>query len=494
MTGPKSATAVRRNRYVDSVLLMHVSKRLTQEPDVTDAFLVMATPRNRADAIAAGYPRDEIEDAGPDDLLVCVRATSSEAATSALGRIDVLLDERGPRRTSAASIEDAMSFRPGANIASISVPGEYAADEARRALENGLNVFLFSSGVSIEDEVAIKQMASERDLLVMGPDCGTSIIAGVGLGFANAVRRGPIGVVGASGTGTQAVTTMVHRMGSGISHAIGVGSRDLSDEVGGISTLAALDALDADDGTRLVILLGKSAGRRTRQLVERRTRAMRKPVLECLLGPGAKTLEATAEEAIAMLGLDRVPLGTGEEAGAHRRATHPDRRFIRGLFAGGTFCAEAQMIFLDAGVQASSNAPLLPHLQLGPRAQAGHALIDMGTEEYTVGRPHPMIDSRARCDRLLLEARDPEVAVLLLDVVLGYGAAPDPAGDLVDALKQVEQEADGEIPIVASVCGTEADPQDFERQVKTLEEAGVLVMPTSSRATTMALELAGARS
>ena len=494
MNTPTSLTTIRPNRYVDSVLLMHLNKRLTQERGVTDALVMMGTDANRDAAMTSGYPREEVSRAGPDDLLVCVRADSKEDAAAALGRVDTMLEERRTSANAVGTLDDAIAALPDASIASISVPGRFATAETRRALERGLNVFLFSSGVPIEDEIELKQLARERGLIVMGPDCGTAMISGVGLGFANAVRPGPIGIVGASGTGTQAIMSLVHRMGSGISHAFGVGSRDLTDEVGAISTLTSLDALDADAATELVVLIAKSAGQETRRSVDDRVRAMSKPVITCLLGPGGATLEATARAAIAKLGLDAVPLGVDEIALDHRRAVGHNRRYVRGLFAGGTFCAEAQMMFLDAGVEARSNTPLLPQLGLVPRGGSGHLLVDMGAEEYTEGRPHPMIDARARCERLVAEARDPEVAVILLDVVLGYGAARDPAGDLVDALRHVEQDADGEIPIVASVCGTDADPQDLERQEKTLREVGALVLPTSSRATTIALQLAGATS
>lgn len=495
MNAPPSACTIRSNRYVDSVLLMHLSKRLSQEAGVSDAFLIMATEANLARAIDSGYPTKEIEAAGPDDLLACVRAVSDEAASKALEKLDSLLDEQ-PRRTTttAGSIDGALEALPGAGVVAISVPGEFAAAEAARAVERGLNVFLFSSNVALDDEIALKREASRNGLIVMGPDCGTSIISGVGLGFANGVRRGPIGVVGASGTGIQAITTLVHRMGSGVSHAIGVGSRDLSDEVGGISTLAALDALDADDMTEVIVLVAKSIAERSRGSVEQRTRSISKPVLECYLGPGGPHLENTAEEAVRASGHSPIPLEPSVErdsAEKNRRAG-PVRRYIRGLFAGGTFCSEAQIVMLDTGIEVRSNAPLLPYMNLDdPRRSEGHALVDMGSAEYTRGRPHPMIDARARCDRLVQEGCDPETSVILIDVVLGYGAASDPAGDLIDALQQVQDESGGQIAIVASVCGTQLDPQGLERQTKTLQAAGASVFVTNSRAATAALELAG---
>jgi len=493
MKAVASACTIRKNRYVDSVLLMHLSKRLSQEPGVTDAFLVMATDANRSRAVDSGYPESEIKVAGPDDLLACVRAVSEEAASKALGKLDALLDEQRSQNTATVrSIDEALAALPAANIVAVSVPGAFAANEARRALERGLNVFLFSSGVPLADERELKREASRKGLIVMGPDCGTSIISGVGFGFANGVRRGPVGVVGASGTGIQAITTLVHRMGSGISHAIGVGGRDLSDRIGGISTLAALDVLDADDTTEVIVLVAKSIGEKTRAALGQRLHSMSKRAIECYLGPAGPTLEDAAVEAVRASGRRPQDFGIPSSSEVDHRTPHPSRRFIRGVFAGGTFCSEAQAVMLDAGIEARSNAPLLPHLELSDAGKSeGHSLVDMGSEEYTLGRPHPMIDARARCERLVQEGRDPETRVILIDVVLGYGAAADPAGDLTAALRQVERESDGEIAIVASVCGTELDPQGLERQTKTLQDAGASVFDTSSRAARAALALAG---
>src|SRR4030095_10708603 len=124
-----------------------------------------------------------------------------------------------------------------ADIALISVPGDYAAAEALKALAQGLNVMLFFDNVAIADERAIKLYARARTLLVMGPDCGTAIVNGVPLGFANVVRRGDIGLVAASGTGLQEVTCRIHNLGGGISQAIGTGGRDLKDAGGGMPVL-----------------------------------------------------------------------------------------------------------------------------------------------------------------------------------------------------------------------------------------------------------------
>ena len=337
------------------------------------------------------------------------------------------------------TLEDALAQGKGANLAVISVPGEYAAREAPKALDAGMNVFLFSDNVSIEDEMRLKKRASERRLLVMGPDCGTALIGGVGVGFANVVRRGSVGAIAASGTGLQEFTCLVHDAGGGMSHALGVGGRDLSDAVGGLSTLRSLDALESDEATRVIVLVSKPPGGDTRRRIDERLQACPKPVVTCFLGAHpsersgrqgnvrrAGTMEEAAHLALELCG---VPVPSSEDDDtwlaaadfeSHRSRWSAEQRFLRGLFAGGTFCYQAQQVLQDAGVQVRSNAPLEGNAHLDdPERSVGHTLVDMGSDEFTTGRPHPMIDSTVRCQRIVAESRDPSVAVLLLDCILG---------------------------------------------------------------------------
>jgi succinyl-CoA synthetase alpha subunit len=338
----------------------------------------------------------------------------------------------------------------------------------------------------------------------MGPDCGTAIIGGVGIGFSNAVRRGPIGVIGASGTGIQELSTLVHLSGSGISHAIGTGSRDLSDAIGGISLLSAFDALESDTSTKVIAILSKPPGRLALSNLVSRIIHCQKPVITCFLGlredppyanirfRNAHTLEDAASIAVEMatgIPLPRFNSNSPDLKAliqAERAGKKSEQKYIRGLFAGGTFCYQAQQILQDAGMVAYSNAPLNGNLKLAdPMKSDEHTLVDMGADEFTAGRPHPMIDSRLRCERLLFEAQDPEVATLLLDFVLGFNSSPDPAGDLVSAIAEAKREVrnrGGSLSVVASVCGTEEDPQNLQHQLNLLEEAGVIVFSSSTQA------------
>jgi FdrA protein len=441
--------------------------------------------------------------------MVGVVAESEEIVRDILERLDQWMrrDQAIGIETRSRTLDATLAIQPASNLVTISVPGHYAGREARQALERGLNVFLFSSNVSVEDELALKRYAYSRGLILMGPDCGTSIVSGIGLGFSNVVRRGPIGMVGAAGTGLQEFTTLVHRWGSGISHAIGTGSRDVSDAIGGISALSVLDALERDVATKLIAIVSKPPGPKTRACIVERISACRKPVVTCFLGvreelPGAnvrfrvaRTLDEAARLAVQIV-TGKTPASTDTlssveslvrtaQANLQRR-----QKYVRGLFAGGTFCYQAQQVLQGLGIRVHSNSPLKDNVPLdNPQQSAEHTRVDMGAEFFTDGRAHPMIDASLRRERILAEANDPSVAVLLLDFILGYNASTDPAGDLVNAIAEARARVHARgnsLPVVASVCGTEGDPQSLKRQIQLLEQTGVLVMTSSAQAAELA--------
>ena len=379
------------------------------------------------------------------------------------------------------------------------------------ALVADLNVFLFSSNVSIKEELELKQFAARKQLLVMGPDCGTSLIGGVGIGFANVVRKGPIGVVGATGTGLQEFTSQVHNAGLGISHAIGTGSHDLSDEIGGITTFTALNALEADPQTKVIAVISKPPGAKTLDRLIKRLQRCTKPTIGCFLGTRVEPSAAhpnlqcvrTIDEAVLLAikiaqgdaTLLQIPF-TPEEAkwiARERAGWSSDQKYLRGLFAGGTFCYQSQQIFQDGHITIWSGDPLDPKYRLAnPDRSREHTLVDMGDDYYTLGKPHPMIDGTLRRRRILAESRDPQVAVLLLDFILGYNASTDPVGELLDAIleaKQVTRQRRGSLTVVASICGTDGDPQDLNLQAKMLKEAGVIVFHSNAKAAQFCCEL-----
>ncbi len=497
MSGAFVFNRVRRAFYLDSVALMRLSQRVSALPGVESAALMIGSESNKRIMDEAALLADEGRSAGANDLVIALRAASEEAGKAALGEADGYLDPPSSRASDDGewrprTLDTALHALAGANLAIVSVPGEFAAGEARKALRRGLHVMLFSNNVALEDERALKEEARERGLLLMGPDCGTALIGGVPLAFANEVPRGDVGIVSASGTGLQEVSSLIARAGKGVSHGIGVGGRDLSEAIGGITTLMAIDALDEDARTQRIVLVSKPPGATVARRILDRVAKSAKRFTICFFGLDsielprnarlAPTLKATAEDA-----LDGAPIGPpfseAEAAIAAAGGLDAGRRWLRGLFAGGTLCAEAQTILRSAGEDVLSNAPIPGALPMGEPSDGGHVLIDLGADEYTLGRPHPMIDPAVRNDILVRTLAESDVAVVLLDVVIGYGAHEDPAGDLAAILAAAKAPRPA---VVVSVCGTEGDPQVYSAQVRTLEKAGAIVAPSNAQAAALA--------
>lgn len=487
---------IRKGFYLDSVALMRLSREIAAAPGILEAALMMGTPSNTAIMRNAGLLEGDIGAQG-NDLILAVKAESEQAARAALADAIKALDK--PKTQSGEgtvwrprSIGAAVKVTPDVNLALISVPGEFAAAEARKALNRGLHVLMFSDNVSIADELSLKQHARELGLLMMGPDCGTAVIGGAPLAFANKLKRGKIGIIGASGTGTQEVSCLVSEAGEGISHAIGVGGRDLKKEIGGITTLMAIDALDADPATEHVVLISKPPHPDVAKTVIARIAKSPKSYTVCFIGADSADLPPNAKFARTLKEAAELALG-GKVIGNHFSATKlatrvPKRRGerrIEGLFAGGTLCAEAQVILGAGGRKVASNAaiPNVPYLD-APESEGRDRIIDLGADEYTQGRPHPMIDPSVRDDALRAALANPEVAVILVDLVIGYGAHADPAGHLAEI---VADRADSAPVIVASVTGTELDRQVRSAQIRRLEEAGILVAPSNAQACELAL-------
>jgi FdrA protein len=502
-----SGFVIRKNQYYDSVFLMSINRRISDVRGVQQSAVLMGSPANKQLLLDIGIQDPKVESAGANDLIVAAIAETDGIVTDVLGRLDDWLNavqESAPVPEGLCTLEDGLAVKPNANLAVISVPGEYAAREARKALEAGLHVFLFSDNVSIDDELDLKQFASRQGLLVMGPDCGTSLIGGVGIGFANAIRKGSVGVIGAAGTGLQEFTCQVHNAGYGISHAIGTGSRDLSEKIGGLTTFAALEAMDRDQGTEVIAMISKPPSPAALGRLLRKIESCHKPVIGCFLGAeGIRLSHAhnfrqarTIDDAVwfvvesihGRLESSEEKFNKYEEKllGDESRAWSPDQKYLRGILAGGTFCYQTQQILLDHGIIVHSNSPIEPNCKLDhPDRSIEHTVVDMGDDFYMVGRPHPMIDGTMRKRRILAECQDPQIAVLYLDFILGYNASMDPVGELVDAIrsaKKIYRQRGGSLTVLASICGTDEDPQDLKLQEKILREAGVLVYRSNARA------------
>ena len=480
----KTHLEVRPGAYHDSVSLMQVSRAAQEVDGVDGALVAMATELNREFLGPMGF--DEEVDAGPNDLLIAVRAHDDEALQAALAAVEAALaastrgesggfGDEAPPRTTASALR-----RGDASLVLVSTPGEHAFVEAVDGLRAGAHVMVFSDNVSVPQEVALKRLARQQGLLLMGPDCGTAMVAGLGLGFANAVRPGPVGLVAASGTGAQQLTSLLDDAGIGISHVLGVGGRDLQADVGGLATLQALQALDDDPATELVVVLSKPPAPEVAEQVRDAATQLATPVVLGLLGPGQPDLTELARDVAGRLGAELTPRSW---AGPADRAPRAGR--LAGLFSGGTLATEAMVVASASLGPIRSNVPLEPALALDGGADTPHEVLDLGEDEFTRSRPHPMIDPTLRREHI--DGLGDDVAVLLVDIVLGHGAADDPAGDLADAITRFRNRTGAHV--VASLCGVDGDPQGRDSQAERLLAAGASVHASNADAARTAAAL-----
>jgi FdrA protein len=509
-----TAQRIIRNLYRDSVSLMQLSDEIQSMNGISQASAIMASENNIQLLVDSGLLPDLITPS-PNDLLILVEGENQEFVDKAIEAVEDLLTKRADDTDSAGvqvvvphSIQMSLEPSPDANLVLISTPGAYAAAEALKAMRLGLHVMMFSDNVGKEDEIMLKQFSNDHDLLFMGPDCGTAIINGIPLGFANVVKRGNIGVVAASGTGLQQVTSLIDRWGGGISQAIGTGGHDLSAKVGAITMKQGIRALAADPDTKVIVLISKPPSPDVIENVLKEARNSEKPVVINFIGAdpntikgknlyGVPTLEAAAAASIS---LSNGELPEVKEARLSSQLAHlavdlpknfdPRQKYIRGLFSGGTFCFETLHLLGQQIGPVFSNIPIHPEGKLENVWQSQkHTAIDLGDDLFTQGRPHPMIDFRLRNDRLLQEAQDPETAVILLDIVLGYGSNMDPAAEIVPTILKARTIAQNEgrnLVFIASVCGTEQDPQNLALQEKELRNAGVVLTESNAQAALLA--------
>ncbi|GED69327.1 hypothetical protein BRE01_30290 [Brevibacillus reuszeri] len=502
---------IKESTYFDSVSLMSLSTKANQIEGVEQAVIAMGTEMNKEVLRNVGLITPELEAAKTSDLMIVVKAATDELCESAYAGIEELFtkksDTKGKSEIKYATIDSAAKSIPEANLAVISVNGAFAAREARKALENDLHVMLFSDNVSIEDEIALKQFAHEKGLLMMGPDCGTAIIGNVALCFGNAVRKGNIGIVGASGTGSQEVSVRIHDFGGGITQLIGTGGRDLSEQVGGIMMLDGMKALDEDEATKVIVLISKPPAPSVEEKVLAQIKNCKKPVVVYFIGGEetavvaagghfAKTTKEAALKAVVLAGANEDELNKRalnwpliEEV---RAKLTPEQKYIRGLFCGGTLCDEAMYLAMDTYQDVYSNIQKKPEYKLKNLHESiAHTFLDMGDDDFTNGKPHPMIDPSTRISRFLQEAKDPSVGVIVMDFILGFGSHEDPVGVMLPAIIEAKQLAEKEgrhLEILGYVMGTDLDSPKFEDQVQKLMDAGVTIASSSTNAGLLARE------
>lgn len=512
----KIYNVIRKNNYYDSVTLMLISKKLRQAVEgLDDVSVMMGTPANHGILQDADLLGAEGREAGPNDLIMAFRAPDNVDTDAIVKQIDEQIAKKNVSGEKTKELEirstlEVYKSNPEINLALVSVPGEYAAIEAERALQHGKNVFLFSDNVSIEEEAELKALATQKQLLVMGPDCGTAIINGVGVGFANKVCSGPVGLISASGTGLQEVTCLLDGLGIGVSQAIGTGGRDLKEIIGAATMLQTLDMMFEDEQTQVIVLISKPPAQSVVDKVIAKLRQTSKPAVLCFIGA---TVEQVPDNVTVANGLEDAAIKTAElckqkitllahekekQAWAQETQKHfaPAQRYVRALYTGGTLCYEALLLLGEHFPALYSNLAHGEYATQEVVVQGHHTAIDLGDDHFTMGRPHPMIDGSLRDEYILEVAKDPETAVLLIDVVIGYGAAADPAGELIPVLteaRQIARKNGGALAIVAYVCGTVLDAQGKADQIAKLQQAGALVTDTNAQAVRVARQIADGR-
>lgn len=510
-----SKVIIEKNAYHDSVTLMSLSGKILSREGVEEAVVSMATQMNKDLLANIGLMTDEASEATENDLIIAVKATEEAIVEATMVFIDESLNSKKQKKSKdgnqpVKTFNAAINAVPGANMAVISVPGEYAAREARQALKSGLHVMLFSDNVSIEDERTLKEFGCEKGLFVMGPDCGTAIINQAGLCFANRVNEGGIGLVAASGTGLQEVAVQIDRMGYGITQAIGTGGRDLHQDIGGIMMLEGLRALDADEKTKVITLISKPPAKSVQDKILAEIKNISKPVVvgfldgdrEAVENAGARfapTLIEAARQSVKLLD-KQATVDASLDQEVLRWATREierlqsEQQFVRGLFCGGTLTSEALSIIRSMGETVKSNVAKKREEKIDDiTVSVGHSLLDMGDDDFTKGKPHPMIEPALRNERIIQEAKDPQTAVLLLDFELGYGSHEDPVGESIETIKEAMQHAESEgrnLSVVAYICGTSSDKQGYKAQENKLIEAGVYVAESNEMASQLACMIA----
>ncbi|WP_077612323.1 DUF1116 domain-containing protein [Clostridium sp. Marseille-P2415] len=498
-------TVVKKGSYHDSVVLMLLTNQLSTIKGVNKVSVMMATPANKDIFKQSGLDTEELMESTANDMVVVADVEDDSMLDTIMEEAEEFLKKQSAsaeNKTGAENVKSwdkALEKLPDANLAVISIPGAYAALEADRALNEGMNVFMFSDNVTIEDEKKLKEKAHEKGLVVMGPDCGTSIIQGVPIAFTNRVTPGAIGIIGASGTGIQELTTIIDRLGEGVKNAIGTGGRDLSTEVGGITMMDMIDAMEDDDSVKVMIVISKPPAKSVREKISARLSVSRKPVITLFLGEKPEyheenfyhtyTLDEAARLAVSLVRGEKVNEG---EVHVDKSACYPAKakKTIKAYYSGGTLAGEAAMLMKDA-----LKLKIPPEKAEGYMLKTGgHIVVDLGDDVYTQGKPHPMIDPAKRIECMKEAIDDESTGVILLDIMLGYGSHADMAGALLPTIKELRDKAEKEgrkVFFIATVCGTRSDFQGYDDAVKKLKDAGVIVCETNKLAVRTAIQSIG---
>ena len=496
-------TVVKKGSYHDSVVLMLLTNHISAMQGVNKVSIMMATPANKDIFKQSGLDTEELLAAGANDMVVVADIDNENTMNIIENEIDAYFKKQNTQNQQTESVKSwdkALEKMPNADMAVISIAGAYAALEANRALDEGMNVFMFSDNVTIEDEKKLKQKAHEKGLVVMGPDCGTGIIQSVPIAFTNKVNSGKIGIIGASGTGIQELTTIIDRLGEGVKNAIGTGGRDLSSEIGGITMMDTINAMEQDDSIKVMIVISKPPAKAVREMISNRLSAFKKPVVTLFLGEKpeyheqgfyhAYTLDEAARLAVNLVRNEDINTCVVSAETPENAFDKSENKTIKAYYSGGTLAGEAAMLIKDA-----LNLDTPPEKAEGFMLKhGGHIVVDLGDDVYTQGKPHPMIDPAKRIECMKEAIDDSSTGVILFDIMLGYGSHEDMAGALLPTINELKQKAENEgrkLFFIATVCGTRHDYQGYDEAVNKLKNAGVIVCETNKLASQMAIRAIG---
>ena len=496
---------IKKNFFRDSVQMMQFSQQLKDEQGVIDAAIVMSTVLNKNTLKNMNLLTEDGISATENDTLISINCQDENSLSNAIQKAEQLLTSISAKaKNEFTSLASALDTFSDANIASLSIPGQFVKEMATELINKQLNLFVFSDHVPLEDEIYLKNLALENNVLFMGPEAGTSILNGTVFGFGNRVRKGSIGIIGASGTGIQESSTMIDLFGEGISHGIGVGGRDLRNDIGGMMTMKAMEIFENDPNTKAVLLVSKPVDNYIRnKIINKINNFSKKNYVLCLIGDNensvdtakikfSKSIQMSVLKILKLLD-DNVYKKTKDVvrnqindsiklSESLSKDLNEGQKFIRGFFAGGTLCYESKIILEQMIGKIYSNLSSDDEYSIkGNVSSKENTLIDFGEEEFTSARPHPIIDPLLRRNRILEDANDPNVGVIIIDIICGINAAKNTMAFHAETIKkaiEIAREQGRKLSVFTYICGTENDVS--KNELKLLADSGAKLFTSNA--------------
>jgi len=495
----------KKNFFRDSVQMMQFSQQLKDEQGVIDAAIVMGTDLNKNTLKKMGLLTEDGISATENDTLITINCQDENSLNNAVQKAEQLLtSDITKSKNEFNDLSSALDAFDNANMASLSIPGQFVKEMATELIRKQLHLFVFSDHVPLEDEILLKNLALENNVLFMGPEAGTSILNGTVFGFGNRIRSGSVGIIGASGTGIQESSTMIDLFGEGISHAIGVGGRDLRNDIGGMMTMKTMEVFEDDPNTKAVLLVSKPVGDDVRnKIINKINNFSKKNYVLCLIGDNENREDSAKIKFSKSIQISVLKILKYVNDDAYKKIKdvvrkqvddsiklakslssdlNNDQRFVRGFFAGGTLCYESKIILEQMIGKVYSNLSSDDEYSIkGNAASKENTLIDFGEEEFTSARPHPIIDPLLRKNRILEDADDPNVGVIIIDIICGINAAKNTMAFHAETIKKAIENAKEKgrrLSVFAYICGTEKDVS--ENELKLLTDSGAKLFTSNA--------------